>query len=115
MAKTKREYFAELLDIVGDNDALKDFINHEVELLDKRNSAPKAPTKKQIANEGYKAMIVEGLGTDKMTVSEIVKGIFGAADMEMSNQKVSALLSQLVDDGVVIRTVEKRKAYFQVA
>lgn len=108
---TKREYFAKLKSIVSDNAELVAFIDHEVELLDKKNSAPRKPTTKQLDNEGYKATILANL-EGKMTISEIVKSVF---NNDLSNQKVSALVGQLVDDGVVVRTVEKRKAYFEKA
>ena len=109
MAKTKREYFAELKTIVADNADLVAFIDHEVELLNKKNSAPKNPTQKQIENEKYKDIILAGL--DKpMTCSEIQKGILG--DYELKNQRVAAILTQMVEDNSVIRTVVKRTAYF---
>lgn len=110
---TKRQYFAELRTIVADNADLVAFIDHEVALLDRKNSAPKAPTKKQIANEGLKVRIVDGLGTDPMTATDIVANIFGGETITV--QKVSALLAQLVADGSVVKTVEKRVSYFAKA
>lgn len=112
MAKTKRDYFNELLEVVSGNEALTAFINHELELLDKKNSAPKAPTKKQLENRDYKDQIVANLGDAKMTISEMTKAWF---DGVLSTQRVSALVKQLVDDGILVRTVEARKAYFSVA
>ena len=47
---------------------------------------------------------------ERYTVTELIKGIETIADY--SNQKISALLSQLVKDGKVVRTVEKGKTYF---
>ena len=110
---TKRQYFAELRTIVADNADLVAFIDHEVALLDRKNSAPKAPTKKQIANEGLKVRIVDGLGTDPMTATDIVANIFGGETITV--QKVSALLAKLVADGSVVKTVEKRVSYFAKA
>lgn len=114
MAKTKREYFAELRTVVADNADLVAFIDHEVELLNKKNSAPKNPTAKQVANEGFKDIILANLvGKEPMTCGEIQKDILGEYDL--SNQRVSAILSQLVEDNAIVRTVEKRKAYFGLA
>lgn len=107
---TKREYFAELRTRVADNADLVAFIDHEVELLNRKNSAPKGPTKKQIANEAIKARIVDGIGADPMTATDITKAVFG--DEGVSVQKVSALLKQLVEDNALIKTVEKRVSYF---
>ena len=112
MAKTKREYFAELRTVVADNADLVAFIDHEVELLNKKNSAPKNPTAKQVANEGFKDIILANLGTEPMTCGQIQKGILGEYDL--SNQRVSAILAQLVEDNSIVRTVIKRKAYFSI-
>lgn len=113
MAKTKREYFNELKTIVSDNDALVAFINHELELLDKKNSAPKAPTAKQVENEKIKDYILAHL-VKPMTISEMLKDFLADYPTELSNQRVSAIVKQLVEDNSVVRTVEKRKAYFSV-
>jgi len=114
MAKTKREYFNELKAIVSDNDALVAFIDHELELLDKKNSAPKNPTAKQIENEKVKDYILAHL-VKPMTISEMLKDFLADYPTELSNQRVSAIVKQLVEDNAVIRTVKQRKAYFSVA
>ena len=114
MAKTKREYFNELKAIVSDNDALVAFIDHELELLDKKNSAPKNPTAKQIENEKVKDYILAHL-VKPMTISEMLKDFLADYPTELSNQRVSAIVKQLVEDNTIVRTVEKRKAYFSVA
>lgn len=113
MAKTKREYFTELKGIVANDSELVAFIDHELELLDKKNSAPKNPTAKQVENEKFKDIILDGMGDKAMTVSEIQKDVLGA--YELSNQRVSAIVKQLVEDNSLVRTVEKRKAYFSKA
>lgn len=112
MAKTKREYFTELKGIVANNSELVAFIDHEIELLNKKNTAPKNPTAKQLENEKLKDIILDHIGEKSMTVSEIQKEILGD---EFSNQRVSAIVKQLVEDNSLIRTVEKRKAYFSKA
>ena len=113
MAKTKREYFTELKGIVSANSELVAFIDHELELLDKKNSAPKNPTQKQVDNEKFKNIILDNIGEKSMTVSEIQKDILGTYDL--SNQRVSAIVTQLVEDNALVRTVVKRKAYFTKA
>ena len=112
MAMTKRDYFNELLGVVAGNEALTTFINHEIELLNKKNSAPKAPTQKQMDNMNYKNQMLKAMGTSKWTVSQITKDIFNG---DLTSQRVAALVTQLVNDGKLVRTVEKRKAYFEVA
>ena len=113
---TKRDYFNALLGIaeVKANDELVQFIEHELELLAKKNSSEKKPTAVQVANEGIKSVIVETLaenGGKMMTISEMQK--VNAELGEMSNQRISALVRQLINDGKVERIEDKRKAYFK--
>ena len=51
---TKKDYFFMLLELsdVQDNEDLVNFINHEIELLNKKNSSEKKPTATQLANDG---------------------------------------------------------------
>ena len=111
---TKRDYFNELLEIaeVKENKAMVEFINHELELLEKKNaSKSNSMTKEQKANEDLKNQIIEEMEQDKKyTVSDMQKEL--PCCKELSNQKISALIRQLVNEGVVKRVEEKRKAYF---
>lgn len=81
--------------------------------LAKRNngSGKKSPTKTQKENEVLKGIIAEVLSTaEKFTVSEIIK-----ADERLSglsNQKVSALLRLMVEEGSAFKNMEGKKAYF---
>lgn len=79
----------------------------------KRNSAERKPTKAQVANEALKAQMLEVLDTTPRTVTEVM-GLAEALSA-LSNQKVSALLNALVEDGKVVKTTEKRKSYFALA
>lgn len=112
---TKAQKFAMLRAIpaVAENAMLVEFIDHEVELLTKKNSADKKPTAQQVANAGIATAIVEGMEPNRLyTVTEVIKSIPACADL--TNQRVSALLRQLVEAGKVKRTEDKRKAYFSL-
>lgn len=113
---TKRDHFIALLSIpaVAENDSLVEFINHELELLDRKNSAERKPTAKQNENSALKSAIVDEMESGvKYTISEMIKALPSCADL--TNQRVSAIVRQLVADGAVVRTEEKRKAYFSLA
>ena len=89
------------------------FLNHELELLDRKNTVDKKPTATQVANEGIKADIKAFLDAhkgEKFTVSALMKSVPSIADA--SNQKVSSLVRQMVLDGQADRIEDKRKAYF---
>ena len=109
---TKRDHFTALLALAeAQNDqVLVDFINHELELLTKKNSAERKPTAAQKENEGIKAIILAALTTTPTSISDLQKK--DAALAEISNQKISALLRQLIIDNKVVRTEDKKKALF---
>ena len=112
---TKREKFEMLMAIseVNSNPVLSEFIAHELELLAKKNASEKKPTAQQVANEGLKQTIVDVLteADGLMTVTDVQKSCEKLA--ELSNQRISALLRQLITDGKVERVEDKRKAYFK--
>ena len=108
---TKREKF-EMLKAIAEvqaNPILSEFIERELELLAKKNSAEKKPTAQQEENEAIKETILENL-TYRMTISEMQKTIPDLA--EYSNQKISALMRQLILEGLVEKVEDKRKSYF---
>lgn len=109
---TKRDYFNRILAYAHAED--KEFIEHELELLAKKNSGEKKPTATQKENELTKEVILGVLadGSAK-TIGEICKA--DETLKEMSSQKVSALVRQLVLDNKVVRNEIKRKAYFSLA
>ena len=113
---TKRERFESLLKLtqVQADPGMVDFINHELELLAKKNSADKKPTAQQVLNEGIKQAILDAMEPNVLyTVTDLQKSVAECADL--SNQRVSALLRQMKEDKQVTRTEDKRKAYFSKA
>lgn len=90
----------------------KAYLENEKALLEKKASNKKA-TKSQTENVGIKADIVAILeSADKpLTVTEI-QNLLGT---EYSNQKVSALVTQLKNSGTVVKSTEKGKSLFTLA
>lgn len=112
---TKRDRFNQLLTIeeISTNKGLVEFINHELELLEKKNGSGKM-TKGQIENEKIKESVAEVLFNHGKAIQ--IKDLQNLSGMEnYSNQKLSALLRQMVKDGMVVRTEEKKVAYFSIA
>ena len=107
---TQRDYFNEIIELALDNgrEDIADFAKGRIALLDKK-ADNKKPTKKQEENADLKVKIAEAITAEALTVSEIVK----ALDVEVSSQKVTALLRQMVEAKTVNRTVEKKTARFQ--
>ena len=110
---TKRMRFEQIKSLISDNEELVAFIDHEIELLDKKNSRSGKPTKTQVENETIKNTIFNTLqiAGKPMTVTQLL----ATEELNgLSNQKVSALLTQLRDVNKVVRTVEKKVAYYSI-
>ena len=115
---TKKMLFTALLTLIAETtpenaEILTAFINNEIALLDKR-SANKTASKTQVENENIKAKILDALTEiDKpVTISELQ-----ALTPELAvytNQKLSALLTQLKANSLVTKTIEKKKSYFSI-
>lgn len=111
---TKKEFFTMLLEMesVKEKEELVSFINHEIELLDKK--ASKSASKRADANSGLAEKLFDELVIigKPVTVSDFMKLSEIVQTQELSNQKVSAIFSKLKTEGFVIRTVVKGKAFF---
>lgn len=91
---------------------MAEFYKHEIELLDRKNTVDKKPTKTQQANESIKTTVLESMENNRLySISEMLKAFPVCADM--SNQKLSSLVRQMVADKQVERIEEKRKAFFR--
>ena len=121
MANTKMTYATALemvlaIDEVKANDELAEKLTALKESVSKKStSKSNKPNAKQKANEEIKEKLMEILfaePTRLFTISEICKLY---TDEELSNQKVSSLIRQLVAEDKVERTEDKRKAYFSIA
>ena len=113
---TKRDYFNALKAIkeVSANADLVKFIDHELELLDRKNASDRKLSGNALTNVGLREEIVEILTNEPerlFTATEIQKAMKG----EYSNQRVSALLKQLRTEGKVEKVEEKRKSFFKLA
>ena len=115
---TKKDYFNTLRSIpaVQADPALVEFIDHELELLAKKNSAEKKPTAQQSANAVVAEDILAHMTAQPnrlFTITELIKEVPTCA--ELTNQRVSAIVRGLKDEGKVERVEEKRKAFFRIA
>lgn len=79
----------------------------------KRNSGDKKPTKTQQANANLREVVLNVLRNEgkPMTVTEVFNAMSDNPEVA-STQKVSALMRQLLLEGKVVKTVEKRVSYF---
>jgi len=109
---TKREMFTKIRTAVANDAEMVAFIDHEIELLNRKSATPKKPTKTQVENDGFKAEILETLAQVDAPVT--IKELCGACEAlaGLSNQRVTHMLTDLRKDGKVARSYVKKVAYF---
>ena len=114
---TKRESFTEIKGILEElgKERLAKVMEHELELLAKKNASGEGKmTATQKANEEIKDAILENLANkpDRLyTITEMLKEF--ECCKPYTNQKISALIKQLVAEGKVAKIEEKRKSFFK--
>ena len=95
------------------------FLDERIAITEKKNAsgsgADRKPTKTQLENEGIKDTILSALSAigKPATIADVQKSSADLADF--TNQKISALLTQLVKNGKVVRSEVKGKAHFTLA
>ena len=123
---TKRMRFEELKGIMeglGKTDLIA-FIDHEIELIDRKAENRKAGTgKKAVENNALTELVIEELARiGKCTITELLKksqtltNYITEDGKTLSNQKISSLLKPLYvgDSPKVERIMEKKSVYFRV-
>lgn len=111
--KTQKDFYNEIIEVLNEvgRDDLVEFCEDRINKLSKKSSSKK-PTKTQVENEGIKDVILEVLGEVAPATATMI-----ATDprVNVSNQKVSALLRQLIESGDVVKVTEKGKSLFSLA
>lgn len=110
---TKKMRFEQLLNMaeVQANPDFVAFIQHEIELLDSKKSGG-AETKLQKENADIKDSIYEAMADNTLyTITDMIKSFDFLTDM--TNQKISALVNQMVRSNLVERIEDKKKTYFK--
>lgn len=119
---TKKDYFNTLLNLpaVAEHPELVDFINHELELLVRKNTNRK-PTAKQTAKLSKDADLRQAI-VDEMemnvlySASDLLKTLPTlSAEPDLSVAKVSYLMRDLVNDKSVERVVDKRHTFYRLS
>ena len=127
----KRDYFSAIRTVIEANPELRfgtekfpempvadvlAFIDNELSLLNSKSGALKKPTATQQANEVLKTELLAFLDAhadERFTCSNLQKSCPACA--ELSTPKISALVNQMVGDGLLTKTTEKRVSYFSKA
>ena len=114
MRKTRKEMFTTImaLEAVQENQDFVNFLEKEIAKCD-RKAGTKKPTPTQVENEALKEAILNflsGEGENCFTVSDLINNVDTLNGK--TTQKVSALMRQLLLEGLVERTTNKNRTYF---
>ena len=115
---TKHDLFTSLLDLVKTTnpenaDLLIKGLENELALLARKAATPRKPTAIQVENEALKAELITFLAAANApkTIKEIQTEC--APFAEISNQRISHLLSALGTDGKVEKSYVKKTPFFK--
>lgn len=116
---TLKEKYARVIEVlstvdVEDKDMLIEFLEDRVTKLSRNRSGDRRLTRTQVENEKIKAVIVERL-KELGEPSRIPAIVADDRLKGFSSQKISALLTQLKNDGIVVKVKEKQNVLFSLA
>lgn len=121
---TQREALGYVLENCEVPEKVSDKLKAMIAQIEKKSASGSGKlTKGQEANAEFKVAIVEEMTANPnkiYTITDLIKSIDVLSEYRdgegnpISNQKVSALVSQLVKDGKVERITEKRRSYFKI-
>ena len=118
---TKREVVEKMLadSNIASNEVYVAYLKNELELLKKKSENKKA-TKNQTENAEIKEVILEVLakmsnGGRATDIMNAVKATDTEKYATLTNQRVSALLRQLIEDNKVVKSVDKKVSKFALA
>lgn len=107
---TKVQTIQNIIDNYGISGEDKDFLLHEIDLINKRNSYKSdKPTKAQVENEARKAGIASVMNEGEVYTATDIATAMGDG---WSPQRASALLKQMKEAGVVVKAEVRRRSYF---
>lgn len=116
---THKDYFTALLDMpeVQNYPGMTEFIEGRITALEKKASAPKKESEADKVKSGIKSDVLAFLSANpdkKFTITQMMKSVPNLP-ADISNQRLTSLVTQMVRENEVERVVEKRVSYFTIA
>ena len=127
---TKREVINELLkeDLIQDTPMYKNYLEHELELLDRKNASSKG-SKSSEENKTIGKMLLEEMakfentGKTQYTITELMKSSQAIQDYVcengkvLSNSKITAIFKTMLalDNAPIVNIKDKKNSYYSLA
>lgn len=126
---TKREVINELLreDLIQDTPMYKDYLEHELELLDRKNASSKSSNNEETQEIAYMLLEemekFEATGKTQYTITELMKFsdviqnyTYGKDnDKVLSNSKITSIFKTLLADKKIANVKDKKNSYYSLA
>lgn len=118
---TKADNYQALLNLaeVAAHPELVEFINHELALLAKKSTNRK-PSKSQATSNTLRGIVLDVLNTadSAITIAEIQEAdsrlkVFNGENI--SNQRIAAILTRLIGEGIVFKQTIKKRNYYSTS
>lgn len=102
-------------DEVKANADLVAFCGKQIASIENRKKSDK-PTARQIENDKFSTLIIEAMNPNQLySIGDIIKSVDFGVEETMTSQRLTPMLNKLVDGGLLIKEVDKRKPYFKLA
>lgn len=115
---TKKENFTAIIEVLktaGRSD-LVSVMEHEIELLDKKNSyKSNTPTTNQVENAEIAESLPTVLEAGKWYRLSEIKALVPALENASGTQRIAVICRKLEAEGVLTKMVEKRVIYYSLA
>lgn len=118
---TKADNYQALLNLaeVAAHPELVEFINHELALLAKKSTNRK-PSKSQATSNTLRGIVLDVLNAadSAITIAEIQEAdsrlkVFNGENI--SNQRIAAILTRLIGEGIVFKQTIKKRNYYSTS
>ena len=111
-------YLSELepTEAVAENITIKDIIdlcNKEVESLDKKASAKSSKENPEKTAKMAQALNALKALAKPSTITDVIAHILATEGVTLNSQSVSWYLNEAVKQGMVVKTIDKKKSYFE--
>lgn len=115
---TKRDNFTSIIAVLKEagKDDLVAVMEHEIELLDKKSANRSSkPTVRQAENAEIKSAIVKSLESGKAYRCAEIKAMIPALAEGEGTQRTARLCNDLVSEGQLVKSIDKKVVYFALA
>lgn len=115
---TKKDNFTAIVEVLktADRPDLVSVMEHEIELLDKKNSyKSNTPTANQKENAKIAELVPDVLEAGRLYRLSEIKALIPALEKSNGTQRIAAICRKLEAEGTLVKTVDKRVTYYSLA